>query len=67
MITNKNKGGNNGTKKFKNIIRESRERGRVARITLPIKWLDSMKIIPEDRTVIVNFDSKTKERVLKKL
>lgn len=41
--------------------------GRVARITLPVKWLDSMKIIPEDRTVIVNFDSKTKEIVLKKL
>ena len=30
--------------------------GRVARLTVPIKWLDKMEIIPEEREVIVKFE-----------
>lgn len=40
--------------------------GRVARLTVPIKWIDSMEIIPEDRAVVVTFNEETKEIIIKK-
>lgn len=30
--------------------------GRVARLTVPIKWLDKMNIKPEERGVVVRFE-----------
>lgn len=30
--------------------------GRVARLTIPIKWLDVMKLTPDEREVIVRFE-----------
>lgn len=40
--------------------------GRTARLTIPIKWLDEMEIVPEDREVVAVFDPDTKEFSIRK-
>ena len=40
--------------------------GRTARLTIPIKWLDEMELVPEDREVIAVFNPETKEFSIKK-
>lgn len=40
--------------------------GRTARLTIPIKWLNEMEIVPEDREVVAVFDPDTKEFSIRK-
>ena len=40
--------------------------GRTARLTIPIKWLDEMELVPEDREVVAVFNPETKEFFYKK-
>lgn len=40
--------------------------GRTARLTVPIKWLDEMELVPEDREVVAVFNPETKEFSIRK-
>ncbi|MFR4519500.1 MAG: AbrB/MazE/SpoVT family DNA-binding domain-containing protein [Fusobacterium sp.] len=40
--------------------------GRTARLTIPIKWLDEMELVPEDREVVAVFNPETKEFSIRK-
>lgn len=40
--------------------------GRTARITIPIKWLDEMELIPDEREVIAVFNPEKKEFSIRK-
>ena len=40
--------------------------GRTARLTIPIKWLDEMELIPDEREVIAVFNSEKKEFSIRK-
>ena len=51
---------------LKILFAKSGNGGRTARLTIPIKWLDEMEIVPEDREVIAVFDPKTKEFSIRK-
>lgn len=40
--------------------------GRIVRLTIPIKWLDEMELVPEDREIIATFNPETKEFSVRK-
>ncbi len=40
--------------------------GRTARLTIPIKWLDEMELIPDEREVIAVFNPEKKEFSIRK-